>query len=101
MIVFAILLLATTVAAILTREVESGTLLRLKMSKMRSFDLLFGGLIPWSLIAGAQVVILLAVAIILGLHWQGSFYSIILAIFIGIIGGCCFYITGNDNCIIC
>ncbi len=87
MIVFAILLLATTVAAILTREVESGTLLRLKMSKMRSFDLLFGGLIPWSLIAGAQVVILLAVGIILGLHWQGSFYSIILAIFIGIIGG--------------
>lgn len=87
MIVFAILLLATTVAAILTREVESGTLLRLKMSKMRSFDLLFGGLIPWSMIAGAQVVILLVVAIILGLHWQGSANSIIIAIFIGIIGG--------------
>ena len=87
MMVFAILLLATTVAAILTREVESGTLLRLKLSKMRSFDLLFGGLIPWSLVAGAQVVILLVVAIILGLHWQGSFYSIILAIFIGIIAG--------------
>lgn len=87
MIVFAILLLATTVAAILTREVESGTLLRLKMSKMRSFDLLFGGLIPWSLVAGAQVIILLAVAIVLGLHWQGNAYSILLAIFIGIIGG--------------
>jgi ABC-2 type transport system permease protein len=87
MMVFAILLLATTVAAILTREVESGTLLRLKISKMRSFDLLFGGLIPWSLVAGAQVVILLAVAIILGLHWQGSFYSILLAIIIGIIAG--------------
>jgi ABC-2 type transport system permease protein len=87
MMVFAILLLATTVAAILTREVESGTLLRLKISKMRSFDLLFGGLIPWSLVAGAQVVILLGVAILLGLHWQGSFYSILLAIFIGIIAG--------------
>jgi ABC-2 type transport system permease protein len=87
MMVFAILLLATTVAAILTREVESGTLLRLKISKMRSFDLLFGGLIPWSLVAGAQVVILLAVAIILGLHWQGSYYSILLAIIIGIIAG--------------
>ena len=87
MIVFAILLLATTIAAILTREVESGTLERLKMSKMRSFDLLFGGLIPWSLVAGAQVVILLAVAIILGLHWQGGINSVILAIIIGIIGG--------------
>ena len=87
MMVFAILLLATTVAAILTREVESGTLLRLKISKMRSFDLLFGGLIPWSLVAGAQVVILLIVAIILGLKWQGSVYSILLAIVIGIIAG--------------
>ena len=87
MMVFAILLLATTVAAILTREVESGTLLRLKISKMRSFDLLFGGLIPWSLVAGAQVVILLVVAIILGLKWQGSVYSILLAIVIGIIAG--------------
>ena len=54
---------------------------------MRSFDLLFGGLIPWSLVAAAQVVILLSVAILLGLHWQGSFNSIILAIFIGVIGG--------------
>ncbi len=87
MIVFAILLLATTVAAILTREVESGTLERLKMSKMRSFDLLFGGLIPWSLVAAAQVVILLVVAIFQGLHWQGSFNSIVLAVFIGVIGG--------------
>jgi ABC-2 type transport system permease protein len=87
MMVFAILLLATTVAAILTREVESGTLLRLKLSKMRSFDLLFGGLIPWSLVAGAQVIILLVVAIILGLKWQGSVYSILLATFIGIIAG--------------
>jgi ABC-2 type transport system permease protein len=87
MMVFAILLLATTVAAILTREVESGTLLRLKISKMRSFDLLFGGLIPWSLVAGAQVVILLVVAILLGLKWQGSVYSIFLAIVIGIIAG--------------
>ena len=87
MMVFAILLLATTIAAILTREVESGTLLRLKISKMRSFDLLFGGLIPWSLVAGAQVVILLVVAILLGLKWQGSVYSIFLAIVIGIIAG--------------
>lgn len=87
MMVFAILLLATTIAAILTREVESGTLERLKMSKMSSFDLLFGGLIPWSLVAGAQVVILLTVAVMLGLHWQGGITSVILAIIIGIIGG--------------
>ncbi|MGB9978542.1 ABC transporter permease [Methanobacterium sp.] len=87
MIVFAILMLATSVATILTREVESGTLRRLKLSKMTSFDFLFGGLIPWSLVAAAQVLILFAVAIGIGFHWQGSISSIILAVIIGIIGG--------------
>lgn len=87
MIVFAILMLSTSVATILTREVDSGTLRRLKLSKMTSFDFLFGGIIPWSIVAAAQVIILLAVAIAIGFHWQGGFNSIILAIIIGIIGG--------------
>ncbi len=87
MMVFAILLLATTVASGLTREVESGTLKRLKLSKMRSFDLLFGGLIPWSLIAAVQILILLGVAILIGFHWQGGTNSIILAMIVAIIGG--------------
>ena len=87
MIVFAILLLATSVAASLTREVNTGTLERLKMSKMKSFDLLFGSSIPWTLVAAAQVVILFAVAIAIGFHWQGSINSIVLAVVVGIIGG--------------
>ena len=87
MIVFAILLLATTVAAGLTREVEKGTLARLKLSKMRSFDYLFGNLIPWSAIAAAQVLILLIVAVIIGFHWQGGLNSLFLAIVVGLIGG--------------
>lgn len=87
MMVFAILLLATTVAAALSREVETGTLARLKMSRMRSFDLLFGGLIPWSLVAAAQILILLVVAIIMGFKWQGGLNSLLLAIFIAVIGG--------------
>jgi len=87
MIVFAILLLATTVAASLTREVEKGTLDRLKLSYMKSFDLLMGGLIPWSLVAAAQVIILFVVAVLIGFHWQGGLNSLILAIFVGIVGG--------------
>lgn len=87
MIIFAILLLTTTVATGLTREVEKGTLSRLKLSKMNSFDLLFGGMLPWSLIAACQVIILLGVAIIIGFHWQGGINSIILAIIVGIIAG--------------
>jgi ABC-2 type transport system permease protein len=85
--VFAILMLATTVAANLTREVEQGTLARLKLSKMTGFDLLFGGMLPWSLIVVAQVLILFIVAVAVGFHWQGGLNSIVLAIFAGIIGG--------------
>lgn len=87
MMVFAILLLATSVAVMLTKEVESGTLRRLKLSDMTSFDYLFGGLLPWSLVAGAQIIILLGVAILFGFHWQGGFNSIVLAAIIGIVGG--------------
>lgn len=87
MMVFAILLLSTTVAASLTREVEKGTLARLKLSKMRSFDLLFGALLPWSAIAALQVLILLITAIIMGFNWQGGLNSILLAMLIGVIGG--------------
>lgn len=87
MMVFAILLLSTSVAAMLTKEVEGGTLRRLKLSEMTSFDYLFGGLLPWSLVAGAQIIILLVVAIMFGFHWQGGITSIILAVIVGIIGG--------------
>jgi len=87
MMLFAILLLATTVAASLTREVEKGTLARLRISKMRSFDMLFGALIPWSIVAAIQVLILLTVALIMGFNWQGGLNSIVLAMFIGVIGG--------------
>jgi ABC-2 type transport system permease protein len=87
MMLFAILLLATTVAASLTREVEKGTLARLRISKMSSFDMLFGALIPWSIVAAIQVLILLTVALIMGFNWQGGLNSIVLAMFIGVIGG--------------
>jgi ABC-2 type transport system permease protein len=87
MMVFAILLLTTTVAAALTREVETGTMARLKLSKMTSFDFLFGGMLPWSLVAAAQVVILVIVAVIMGFHWQGGFYTLFLAVLVGSIGG--------------
>ena len=86
-IVFALLLLVVSVAGTLAGEVEHGTLGRLKITKMKSFDLLFGTLIPWTLIAIAQVFILFLVAIAMGYHWQGGITTIALAIAIGIIGG--------------
>jgi ABC-2 type transport system permease protein len=86
-IVFALLLLVVGVAGTLAGEVERGTLERLKITKMKSFDLLFGTLIPWALIAIAQVFILFLVAIAMGYHWQGGITTIALAIAIGAIGG--------------
>ena len=86
-IVFALLLLVVGVAGTLAGEVERGTLERLKITKMKSFDLLFGTLIPWTLIAIAQVFILFLVAIAMGYHWQGGITTIALAIAIGVLGG--------------
>jgi len=87
MIIFAILLLAVSVATMLSKEVESGTITRLKLSEMSSFDFVFGGLIPWSIVAVAQVLILFVVAIMVGFHWQGGVSSLMLAVIVGLIGG--------------
>ena len=86
-IVFALLISAIGVASALARETDKKTLTRLKITKMRSFDLMLGTLIPWTLIAAIQVFILFIVAVIMGFHWQGGWESMGLAIFIGSIAG--------------
>jgi ABC-2 type transport system permease protein len=87
LIVFALLMQVSSVAQDLTRESDRGTLGRLKLSNMRSFDLLFGTLLTWILIAIAQILLLLGVAVALGFSWAGGANSIGLAVLIGIIGG--------------
>ncbi|UCH72418.1 MAG: ABC transporter permease [Thermoplasmatales archaeon] len=86
-IVFALLLLIITVAASLAEEAEKGTLNRLKISKMKGYDLLIGTMIPWTVIAIIQVIILFLVAIGIGYNWAGGMDSIGLAIMLGIFGG--------------
>jgi len=87
LIVFALLMQVSSVAQDLTRESDRGTLGRLKLSNMRSFDLLFGTLLTWILIAVAQILLLLGVAVALGFSWAGGANSIGLAVLVGIIGG--------------
>ena len=87
LIVFALLLQVSSVAQDLARETDRGTLARLKLSNMRSFDLLFGTLLTWIVIAVAQVLLLLGVAVALGFNWSGGANSIGLAVLIGVIGG--------------
>jgi len=62
-------------------------LARLKLSGIRVFDLLFGGVIPWTLVVVIQVLLLLAAAMAIGLHWQGGISSILLVLLVGIVGG--------------
>ena len=87
LIVFALLMQVSSVAQDLTRESDRGTLGRLKLSNMRSFDLLFGTLLTWILIAIAQILLLLGVAVALGFSWADGANSIGLAVLVGIIGG--------------
>jgi len=87
LIVFALLMQVSSVAQDLTRESDRGTLGRLKLSNMRSFDLLFGTMLTWILIAVAQILLLLGVAVALGFSWAGGANSIGLAVLVGIIGG--------------
>ena len=86
-IVFALLLQVGSVAQDLARESARGTLGRLKLSNMRSFDLLFGTLLSWIVFAVAQILLLLGVAVALGFEWFGGANSIVLAVLIGLIGG--------------
>jgi len=87
LIVFALLMQVSSVAQDLARESDSGTLDRLKLSNMRSFDLLFGTMLTWIVIAVAQILLLLGVAVALGFEWSGGTNSIGLALLVGIIGG--------------
>jgi ABC-2 type transport system permease protein len=87
LIVFALLLQISVVAGNTVREIETRTLDRIKLSKARSFDLLFGTFLTWSIITVVQVLILIAVAIALGYHHQGDFTSLGLAALIGVIAG--------------
>lgn len=87
LIVFALLLQVSLVASSLVRDVETGLLDRLKLSKVRAFDLLFGTFITWTLVTVAQIIIFISVATALGYKHQGDLSSLGLATLIGVIAG--------------
>lgn len=87
LIVTAILVQVALVSGSLVRDIEIGTLDRLKLSKVRAFDLLFGTFLTWTLVTIVQVPVLIAVATALGYHYSGSLSSLELAMVIGVIAG--------------
>jgi ABC-2 type transport system permease protein len=87
LIVLALLLQMSVVASSLVRDIETGMLDRLKLSKIRAFDQLFGTLLTWALITVGQILLLIAVALAFGYHYQGGFGALGLAVLIGVIAG--------------
>jgi ABC-2 type transport system permease protein len=84
-IVFALLMGAMIVTINLAKEESRGTLSRLKITKMSSFDILFGTTIPFTLLAVAQLFILVGVAIGMGFKYHPE-ANLGLAILIALIG---------------
>ena len=87
MVTFALLMLAVGVSGSLARENDKGTLTRIKLSTMSSFDLLFGVLVMWTLVGIVQVLLLFGTGIALGFEWQGGITSLAFAAAIASVSG--------------
>jgi ABC-2 type transport system permease protein len=82
LMIFAVIMLIFLAAMAVTREVEAGTLRRLQLTPMRSFDFLGGTCAALIVIAIAQVVLTFLAAQSLGFDSQGPIW---VAILVGVI----------------
>lgn len=87
LLVFTIMLQTSFISSSLVRDIETGMLDRLKLSKIRAFDQLFGTFLMWTLITIGQITLLIGIAIALGYSYQGGFSALGLAALIGVIAG--------------
>ncbi len=72
MIVFAILLIIPQTAMALARELRWGTLQRLRLTLVKTQDLLMGVSLAELVLAAGQIVLMFAAALALGFHNRGS-----------------------------
>ena len=85
LIVFSILMNITSITTSISNEAEKGMLKRLKLTKMKSKDYIFGTTCSWILIGIIEMIAVLITAILCGYHWQGGVNSIILALITAIL----------------
>ena len=85
LVIFALLMSAMGVTISLAKEESRGTLTRLKLTKMNSFDMLFGTTIPFTVLALVQMLILIGLALFMGYHYNPD-ANIGLAIIITLFG---------------
>jgi ABC-2 type transport system permease protein len=72
MMIFALLLVIPQTAMLVAREIRWGTLRRLRLTRLRAWDLLTGISLAQMIVAVAQVVVVFASALLMGFHNQGS-----------------------------
>jgi ABC-2 type transport system permease protein len=78
MLVFAVVLMIFSASMVVTHEVESGTLYRLKLTRMTAFDLLGGISLSLVLVGVASELLAFATALGLGFHSYGPVWVAIL-----------------------
>ncbi len=96
LLVFAVIMLVYLAAMAVAREVESGTLRRLQITRMRSWELLGGISAALVLIGVAQVVLTFLTAWTLGFRSQGPLW---VAILVGIVAS--FSVIGAGLIVAC
>jgi ABC-2 type transport system permease protein len=82
LLIFAVILLVFSAPMAVAREAEAGTLRRLQITRMRSFDFLGGVTLTQVMVGVAALLLALGVALLLGFRNQGSVWA---AIAIGVI----------------
>ena len=80
-IIFALLMIIPQTAMLVAREIRWHTLRRLRLTRLRAWDLLAGISLAQIVIATLQVVVIFAAALALGFHNQGS---LLVAILVGL-----------------
>jgi len=74
LLVFAVIMLVFQASMMIAREVESGTLRRLQITRMNAWEYLGGASLGLCLTGVASILITFAVALAVGFHSQGSIW---------------------------
>jgi len=82
MMIFALLMIIPQTAMLVAREVRWNTLRRLRLTRLRAWDLLAGVSLAQLVVAVFQVLVVFVSALLLGFHNQGSLW---LAVVVGLV----------------
>jgi len=82
LVIFSIIMLMLTASVAMIAEVENKTMLRLKLSRVTTLELMGGITVIQVLVGFLSVALTLAVAAVLGYSFQGSVIPVLLVVFL-------------------